>query len=87
MQADEAFTELLVDQGIDALKAGNKDRAYELLVQAIQNHQHNERAWLWLSGSVADPAERRYCLQCSLAPFTNRSVFARASDRSVQPPG
>ncbi len=64
---DKALSEFLTEQGIAALKARNKDRAFEFLSQAIQNDQENERAWLWLSGAVSDNAERKYCLEWVLA--------------------
>jgi len=56
-------TELLTQQGMVALQANDKARAYDLLSRAIQLEPHNEQAWLWLSGAVESTAERRYCLE------------------------
>src|SRR5258706_2918182 len=56
-------TELLTQQGVAALQANDKARAYDLLGRAVQLAPHNEQAWLWLSGTVESAAERRYCLE------------------------
>ncbi len=53
----------LTQQGVAALKAGDKTRAYSLLAQALQHNPQNDQAWLWLSGAVTTDAERRYCLE------------------------
>ena len=53
----------LLQQGIEALKAGRKAEARKLLSQVIQQGQHNETAWLWLSGAVDRDSERRFCLE------------------------
>ncbi|MFP4436093.1 MAG: hypothetical protein ACLFVO_02510 [Chloroflexaceae bacterium] len=69
--------ELLTEQGIAALKAGDKRRATELLNEAVQIDPHNERAWLWLSGAVTDNAERRHCLEWVLAINPENSAAQR----------
>ena len=53
----------LLKQGITAAKAGDKTRARELLLLAIEVDDHNELAWLWLSGVVESNADRRVCLE------------------------
>ncbi|RRR78295.1 MAG: hypothetical protein EI684_00515 [Candidatus Viridilinea halotolerans] len=55
--------ESLVRQGTDAYKAGELQRAHQLLVAALQQQPKHTVAWLWLSGVVQDAAERRYCLE------------------------
>lgn len=55
--------ELLTQQGMHALQANDRARAYDLLGRAVQLAPHNEQAWLWLSGAVDSAAERRYCLE------------------------
>lgn len=57
----------LLQEGIAAAKAGDKLRARNLLVQATEIDQHNEQAWLWLSGVVDDLEEMRICLENVLA--------------------
>lgn len=53
----------LVTQGIAAFNAGDRDRAYALLTEALQADPRNEAGWLWMSGVVQEPAERRFCLE------------------------
>ena len=53
----------LLKEGIQALKAGQRERAKALLMQVIEADEENERAWLWLSGAVETDEERRICLE------------------------
>jgi Tfp pilus assembly protein PilF len=59
-QAPTASPEQLVAQGIAAYKSGDTAQARSLLIEALQFDPNLEAAWLWLSGVVADDAERRY---------------------------
>jgi predicted nucleic acid-binding Zn ribbon protein len=52
----------LLQDGIRAARAGDNGRARDRLLQVIARDQEVEAAWLWLSGVVDDPAERRICL-------------------------
>lgn len=54
--------ELLRD-GIEAAKAGERERARELLTQVVDRDEYNVAAWLWLSGVVEDAEEREICLE------------------------
>src|SRR5579863_966889 len=58
-----ADVEALVQQGIAAIKAGRKDDAKRVLSQAIELDEHNEKAWLYMSGCVATPEEQQICLE------------------------
>ncbi len=58
-----ATTNELIEQGIMAIKSGNKVAARELLFHALQLNKHNEKTWLWLSGAVDSDAERKYCIE------------------------
>ncbi len=53
----------LTQQGITALKQGNKLAALGLLRQATQNNPKDLSAWLWLSGAVDTDQERFDCLK------------------------
>jgi tetratricopeptide (TPR) repeat protein len=53
----------IVQAGIRAYKAGNKDEARALLLKATDIDQYNEDAWLWLSGLLDSPEEQRQCLE------------------------
>ena len=55
-----------LEQGIAALKAGQKARARFLLGKVTQRDRQNEMAWLWLSGAVDTDEERCDCpRECS----------------------
>ena len=51
-----------LQQGITALEVGDKKRARQLLLQAIQINPDNEQAWLWLAGAAETDDERITCL-------------------------
>jgi tetratricopeptide (TPR) repeat protein len=62
-----AKVDQLLKEGIAATRAGQKERARELLLQVIAQDEEREAAWLWLSGVVDDPEERQICLENVLA--------------------
>jgi hypothetical protein len=51
-----------LQQGIKAAKAGDKTRAFDLLIHASDVPETSELAWLWLSSVVNDDSERLFCL-------------------------
>lgn len=53
----------LTQDGIAALKAGDKERAQKLLVAALEENSDDLQAWLWLSGAVESDADRLECLE------------------------
>ena len=53
----------LLRQGIAAAKSGLRSQARELLMQVVDLDDHNEAAWLWLSGVVDDPSDQLVCLE------------------------
>lgn len=57
----------LLSQAKAALKEGRKAEARRLLVRLIQQDPRSEAAWLWLSGAVDRPEDRRRCLEQILA--------------------
>jgi len=56
----------VLEQGIAALKAGQKAEARHLLEQVVQQDKDNETAWLWLSGAVDTDRDRIHCLRETL---------------------
>jgi hypothetical protein len=56
----------LMSEGQAAAKRGDRAMARELLTQLVEKDPHNEQAWLWLSGVVADPHEQQICLENAL---------------------
>lgn len=57
----------LLQQGIAAAKAGQKEEARQVLMQVVDLDERNEQAWLWLSGVVETVEDRRVCLENVLA--------------------
>jgi hypothetical protein len=55
---DEVFQE-----AIEAVRAGNKSRARELLTGLLKTDQNNATYWVWMSTTVDSAKERIYCLQ------------------------
>jgi tetratricopeptide (TPR) repeat protein len=53
----------LLQQGIAAAKSGSKDNAREILMRVVEQDEHNEKGWLWLSGVVESLEDRRICLE------------------------
>lgn len=53
----------LLEHGIRAARAGDKETARRLLKQVIDEDPDNELALIWLASSVTSPAERRMYLQ------------------------
>jgi hypothetical protein len=53
----------MVREGIAAFKAGKRDEARTLLLKAVELDQHNEEAWLWLSGILETVEDQRTCLE------------------------
>ncbi|MBC8503632.1 MAG: PH domain-containing protein [Chloroflexi bacterium] len=66
----------LTQEGIDALKLGNKSKALVLLKQAIAQNPQDVKAWLWLSGAVENDQERLKCLQKVIAIDPKNTVAA-----------
>jgi hypothetical protein len=57
----------LLRAGVDAVKENRLEEARELLYQVIDLDDHNEKAWLWLSGVATGIEERIICLESVLA--------------------
>ncbi len=73
MTASSETAELL-QRGIAAARAGRKVEASRLLMQVVERDEHNEQAWLWLSGVVDSLDDRRVCLENVLALNPNHSA-------------
>jgi tetratricopeptide (TPR) repeat protein len=61
-----AKTDAWLKGGIEAAKAGEKDKARRLLEQVVEADPDNETAWLWLSAVVETRVERIRCLETAL---------------------
>src|SRR5690242_14876038 len=62
-----ANVDAMVNEGVNAFKAGRKEEARTLLLKATELDQYNEQAWLWLSGLMDTPDDQRTCLENVLA--------------------
>ncbi|GEM_PF-2477777 len=58
--------EALFKQAMAAVNAGDLVRGRALLEQILEKDPQNDWAWVWLSGCVEDPLQRRICLQQAL---------------------
>ena len=87
-----------LQQGIAAAKAGNDEQARELLLKVVDVDEHNEQAWVWLSGVVDSDEDREICLenvltvnpdnhlaQAGLAYLRSRQATAAPPPKQVQP--
>jgi hypothetical protein len=54
--------EALLQQGIDAARAGDKATARTLLEQVVAQDQYSEKGWFWLAAVVESVEEKRVCL-------------------------
>ncbi len=80
----------LLQCGIAAAKDGRAQEALQALLRVTELDGRNEQAWLWLSGLVDSPDERRACLENVLAINPN-NAHAQAglrwlNGRSSSPP-
>jgi hypothetical protein len=59
--------EQLLERAINHVNAGELDQGRSLLEKILEQDPKNDRAWVWLSGCVDDPMQRRICLQQALS--------------------
>jgi thioredoxin-like negative regulator of GroEL len=80
----------LLQQAKDAVRAGRKAEAQELLRQVLQANPRSEQAWLVLAAAMNTAQQRSYCLQRALAVNpSNQQVqqeLARLQQRVPTPP-
>ena len=69
-----------LQQGIEAAKAGDKPRAFDLLTRASEVPATSEKAWLWLSSVVNDDSERLFCLNNVLRINSDNTTAQRGAD-------
>jgi len=62
MATREEVAEWLYD-GAVALRAGDRQRALDLLMQVVEIDEENEQAWLWLSGAVDNIDDQQIALE------------------------
>ena len=65
-------------QGLAALKAGNKSLARTLFRKAIQQNHDDTQAWLGLSAAVESDFEKVQCLQTIMKIDPNHKIAKSA---------
>ena len=76
----DAGVRQLLGQGIASVKSGDLDEAYHYLTWVLRtdsSHDDQARAWLWLSQVFPDSADKRYCLEQTLAIDPQHGVARR----------
>ncbi|GEM_PF-420430 len=75
----------LIEEAIQAARAGDRRIARELLEQVIELDQSNEKAWFWLASVMDTDDERRMCLRTVLKLNPNnekaRAALAKIEER------
>lgn len=56
----------MLNEAIDAIRQGQRQRARDLLTRLLRNDQNNPTYWLWMSAVVETAKERIFCLQTVL---------------------
>jgi hypothetical protein len=62
---EEAVAQLLA-RAIQMVRERRREEARQLLLQVVERDEHNEQAWLWLSGVVDDPRDMQVALANAL---------------------
>ncbi len=61
----------LTQQGIAALRTGDKARARQLLQSALSSAPEDVDAWIWLSAALEDKSQATHCLEQALVVEPN----------------
>jgi pimeloyl-ACP methyl ester carboxylesterase len=69
-------TQELMQEGLDAVKAGNRDKAARLFALVVQNDAHSEMGWLYLGMCRTAAKEKEYCFR--------RVLFLNPSNEEAQ---
>lgn len=66
--------EALLEEAIGLVNTGKFEQGRALLERVLAQNPKNDRAWVWLSGCVEDPRQRRICLQQALNANPNNQA-------------
>ncbi len=69
----------MVRQGIAALKAGDRERAWNLLASAIKQDHQSQSAWYHMASATTNPQEQRTCYMRVVAIDPNNEFGRRAA--------
>ena len=90
---EDAPQDAMFQDAVDALRAGDKARAKDLLTRLLKVDQNNAAYWVWMSAAMESNKERVYCLQTALKLDPENASAKRGltllgaipPDESVQP--
>ena len=71
---DSPDTESLLAKAVAAVNGGDLVQGRALLEKILESDPRNDWAWVWLSGCVQDPLQRRICLQQALKANPQNTV-------------
>ena len=85
--------DILFQEAVEALHAGDRARAKDLLTRLLKTEQNNATYWVWMSAAVETAKERVYCLQMALRIDPEHAAAKRGMillgalppDETVQP--
>ncbi len=66
-----------LQQGVAAVKAGNRQQARDLLMRVVEQDEKNVSGWLWLSAAVDSLEDQEACLSNVLAIDPQNQAAAR----------
>ena len=77
----------MLQEAIEAVANGNRDRARDLLTRLLRANQANPKYWLWMSSVVDTTKERVYCLQkvLHLEPNNHAAKFGMVLEGKSPP--
>jgi len=73
-------------QAIQLIKAGDNDRARQLLIEKLKTDPKNDVAWVWLATVVETAELKQECLEEALKHNPHNEVARRALAAMGQPP-
>lgn len=73
----------ILDAGLRAARAGEREKARDLFMQAVREQPENVEAWLWLAEVLDDPLQQLDCYQRVLALEPNH-LHARKQVATLQ---
>lgn len=74
-------------RGVAAVKQGDMVQGRKLLMQSLKIEQNNDKAWLWVAQTIAEPAKKLQCAERALAinPNNPNALKLKASLQRAQP--
>jgi tetratricopeptide (TPR) repeat protein len=73
----------ILEAGLHAVRAGEREKARDLFMQAVRDEPENVDAWVWLAEVLDDPQQRIECYQRVLALEPNH-LHARKQVAALQ---